>query len=94
MKTFLLALTTLAACFLLSIANAATRTATLEVSNMTCVTCPLTVKTALKRVPGVGRIEVDFKTRQAVVEFNDAKTSIAALEKATADVGYPSTLKK
>ena len=94
MKALLLALATAAACCQCATAYAATRTATLDVSNRSCVTCPLTVKVALKKVPGVGHIEVDYKTKQAVVTFDDTRTSIKALQKATADVGFPSTLKK
>ena len=31
-----------------------TSTATLDVSNMTCAACPITVRKALEKVPGVG----------------------------------------
>ena len=33
---------------------AGTRTATLDVTNMDCAVCPITVRKALERVPGVG----------------------------------------
>lgn len=61
---------------------------------MSCVTCPLTVKAALKRVPGVSKIQVDFETRRALVTFDDARTDTAALLKATADVGFPASVAK
>eukprot|EP01036_Dinobryon_divergens_P041526 gene41526-55051_t len=73
---------------------AATQTVTLTVPGMTCATCPITVKKALSKVEGVSKIEVDYATKLAVVTFDDAKTSVQALSKATTDVGYPSELKK
>jgi mercuric ion binding protein len=36
------------------------QTATLAVENMTCGTCPIVVKKALERVPGVTSTTVDF----------------------------------
>lgn len=75
-------------------ARAATQTVTLSVPGMSCATCPITVKKALSKVEGVSKIEVDYATKLAVVTFDDAKTSVRALNKATTDVGYPSELKK
>ncbi len=75
-------------------ACAAPQTVTLAVSKMTCAACPITVKKALSRVPGVSEVSVSFETKQATVVFDDAQTSVAALMRATADVGFPSTLEK
>lgn len=73
--------------------EAADRTVTLAVKNMSCVTCPIMVKTALKRVPGVRDAKVDFKTKLAVVSFDDTKTNAKALAKASTDVGFPASVK-
>lgn len=73
---------------------AATQTVTLSVPSMTCATCPITVKKALSRVDGVSRIEVSYDKREAVVTFDDARTSSQALTRATTDAGYPSDLKR
>ena len=73
---------------------AAPKTVTLVVSNMTCETCPITVKKALTKVEGVSTAKVDFDKKEAVVTFDDAKTNAKALTKATTDAGYPSTVKK
>ena len=73
---------------------AATQTVTLSVPGMTCAACPLTVKQALSKVQGVIKTEVSNEKRQAVVSFDDAKTNIQALTKATGDAGYPSTAKQ
>ena len=73
---------------------AATQTVTLAVPGMTCAACPLTVKQALNKVKGVSKAEVSYEKRQAVVSFDDTKTNAQALTKATADAGYPSTVKQ
>ena len=72
---------------------AATKTVTLAVPGMTCAACPITVKTALAKVDGVERTDVSFEKREAVVTYDDTKTTVAALTKATAGAGYPSTVK-
>lgn len=73
-------------------ARADTQTVTLSVPGMTCVTCPITLKRALAKVEGVTNAEMDLDKRQARITFDDARTSVDALMKATADAGYPSTL--
>ncbi|WP_341319282.1 mercury resistance system periplasmic binding protein MerP [Paraburkholderia sp. IMGN_8] len=73
---------------------AATQTVTLAVPGMTCAACPITVKKALSKVPGVTHTNVIFDKREAVVTFDDAKTSVAALTRATGDAGYPSSVKQ
>jgi mercuric ion binding protein len=70
----------------------APRTITLSLPTMDCAVCPITVKKALGKVDGVSRAEVDFSKRQAIVSFDDAKTSAEALTRATKDAGYPSTV--
>lgn len=71
---------------------AASKTVTLSVPTMYCEVCPITVKKALSKVPGVSQAKVDFEKRQATVTFDDAKTSVKDLTRATEDAGYPSTL--
>ena len=71
-----------------------TRTATLDVTNMDCAVCPITVRKALEKVPGVGSAKVDFKTHRAVVAFDPSKTTPEALTKATADAGFPSSVQQ
>jgi mercuric ion binding protein len=60
---------------------------------MTCAACPITVKTALKRVPGVSGVKVDYKTGIAEVNYDPNKTSADELAKAVTTVGYPTTVK-
>lgn len=73
---------------------AGAHSATLVVSNMTCATCPIAVRKALERVPGVESAKVDFTTKLAVVTFDPTKAKPEALVKATADAGFPSTVKQ
>jgi periplasmic mercuric ion binding protein len=69
---------------------ASPKTVTLNVSGMTCEACPITVKKALQRVPGVSKIDVLYEKKQVVVTFDDSKTNTDALLKATTNAGYPS----
>ena len=73
---------------------ATTQTVTLSLPGMTCSACPITVKKAISKVEGVSKVNVTFETREAVVTFDDAKTSVQKLTKATADAGYPSSVKQ
>ncbi|MCX8114477.1 MAG: mercury resistance system periplasmic binding protein MerP [Burkholderiaceae bacterium] len=73
---------------------AAERTATLAVDNMTCAACPITVKKAMSKVNGVTKVEVSYEKREAVVSFDEAKASLQAIAKASADAGYPAREKK
>ena len=70
---------------------AAAQTVTLSVPGMTCGVCPITVRKALDAVPGVEKVSVDESKKDAVVTFDNAKTNVQALIKATTDAGYPST---
>lgn len=73
---------------------AATQTVMLSLPGMTCAVCPLTVKKVLTTVDGVTNAEVSFEKREAVVTFDDAKTNVRALTKATEGAGYPSLIKE
>ncbi|MDI1252471.1 mercury resistance system periplasmic binding protein MerP [Thermomonas sp.] len=73
---------------------AATQTVTLAVPGMTCAACPITVKQAISKVDGVQKVEVSYEKRQAVVSFDDGRTSVQKLTKATEDAGYPSSVKR
>lgn len=91
MKSLAFALAALVAA---STAFAGAHTATLDVTNMDCAVCPITVRKALEKVPGVDSAKVDFKTKRAVVAFDPAKTTPEALTKATTDAGFPSSVRQ
>lgn len=63
----------------------------LEVKNMTCAACPITVRKALERVPGVKSAKVDFASRTATVEYDPVRVAPDKLVKATTDAGFPSS---
>lgn len=69
---------------------AASQTVVLDVQNMTCATCPITVRKALEKVAGVQTAVVDFEHKTATVSFDPDKANVAALSKATTNAGYPS----
>lgn len=74
-------------------ALAAMQTVTLSVPGMTCAACPITVKVALNKVEGVSQVDVSYQDLEAVVTFDDTTTSVETLTQATANAGYPSTVK-
>lgn len=65
-------------------------TVVLSVQGMTCTSCPLTVKAALKKVDGVSDVDVAYKHKEVTVTFDDTMTTIEALTQATTEAGYPS----
>lgn len=72
---------------------AQTQAVTLAIENMACRICPITVRRALEKVPGVHEAKVDFDTKTATVTFDPAKTNVEALIQATTNAGYPATVK-
>jgi len=76
----------------LSALAAAPQTVVLDVKNMTCELCPITVKSALGKVPGVADTKIDLATMTATVKFDPDKANVAALVKATTNAGFPSAL--
>lgn len=72
---------------------AATKAVTLSIPGMTCGACPITVRTALKRVPGVERVGIDESQKLVTVKYDDTETNVQALKQATKNAGYPSNVK-
>jgi mercuric ion binding protein len=68
------------------------RTAVLDVQNMTCSMCLITIHKALEKVPGVIETKVDYDHKAATVKYDPDKTTPAALVKATTNAGFPSSL--
>lgn len=66
------------------------RTVSLQVDNMYCASCPYIVKRALESTAGVIAADVSFREKRALVKYDPSKTEVAALLKATSDMGYPS----
>lgn len=53
----------------------------------------ISVQRSLTKIDGVGKADVNLKKAEAVVTFDDTKTNVEALLRATAGAGFPSTLK-
>jgi periplasmic mercuric ion binding protein len=68
------------------------QTITLDVQNMTCAVCPITVRNALEKVPGVTDAKVDFGKKAASVTFDPDQANPDTLIRATSNAGYPSTV--
>ncbi len=94
-----LAFTVLAAGLLAAptLAIAAESTVTLTIHHAGCVLCGPIVKGTLEHVTGVKSVQVSqadgMADVTAIVKFDDAATSPAAMIKATTDQGYPTELK-
>jgi mercuric ion binding protein len=77
------------------VARAATpKTVTLDVAKMTCEVCPITVKKALEKVPGVSGVKVNFEKKTATVTFDPDKAQPETLTNATTNAGFPSTVRQ
>ncbi|MBS4052076.1 MAG: mercury resistance system periplasmic binding protein MerP [Methylomonas sp.] len=101
-KTLLLTLSLLAAPLFMQTVHAelpnsaqtSSQSVTLDVRNMTCAMCPITIRKALQGVEGVNEAKVDFASKTAAVSFDPQKTGIEALIKATTNAGYPATVRQ
>jgi periplasmic mercuric ion binding protein len=92
MKSARLVLLSALLAFPFSLSAGTLQTVILEVKNMTCAVCPITVKTALEKVPGLANATVNFDQKQAQVTFDDSLANVDTLREATANAGYPSAL--
>lgn len=68
----------------------ATKQITLLVENMTCGTCPITVRKSLEKLPGVLSVKTTLEPPEAVIVYNPAKVSVEQMMNATMEAGYPS----
>ncbi len=62
---------------------------TFAIANMTCPTCPITVKTAMSGVHGVQSVKVDLGSKTATVAFDPRVTNAGAIAAASTNAGYP-----
>lgn len=96
LKSSLLALMASAAVFGGTSANAAERTLSLAVKNMSCVTCAPTVKRAIARVRGVKTVtigKIEKGAGIATIVYDDARATPAQLASASTNAGYPATVR-
>lgn len=62
---------------------------TFAVENMTCGTCPITVRKAMEGVAGVSAVSVDFNAKTARATYDPRRTTAAAIAAASTNAGYP-----
>ncbi len=68
-------------------------TVVLDVDNMTCRLCPITVRRALRKVDGVVKVKAKYEGKGvgwARVTFDPSRARIEDLIQATAKAGFPS----
>lgn len=75
-----------------AVALGAERAAAFSVENMTCSTCPLTIKVAVKKIDGVRIVRVNYERKTATVVYDDARTTTNEIAAAMNDSGFPATL--
>ena len=66
----------------------AQRQATFAIENMTCATCPITVKKAMEGVAGVSAVTVDFAAKTARETYDPRRANAAAIAAASTNAGY------
>jgi mercuric ion binding protein len=54
----------------------------------------ISVQRSLTKINGVAKADVSLEKAEAVITFDDTKTNVEALRKATLSAGYPSNLKQ
>ena len=65
----------------------------LQVENVTCPTCSITIEKALDKVPGITTKRIDTRAAIVTVAFDTERTNAAAIAKAITDAGFPATAK-
>lgn len=63
--------------------------ATLKVPRIHCDGCVNTVTNAVRKIPGVAKVEASEVTKEVRVEFDPARVSEDNIRKALSVVGYP-----
>jgi len=66
----------------------------LDVPSMNCSLCPLTVRKALERMPGVIEARATYEPKRAEVTYDPDRVSPERLVKAVGEAGYPATVLK
>jgi mercuric ion binding protein len=94
MATWRLSLVALASAISFPLLAGEPQRAVLDVPGMYCSLCPLTVKKALERVPGVIEAKADFGSKTAEVRYDPDKVSPEALARAVTNAGYAATPRK
>lgn len=65
------------------------KTVVLDVENMTCPACSITIEKALDKVPGVSKAQVDTKASTVTVNFDAERATVPAIARAITEAGFP-----
>ncbi len=63
--------------------------ATLTAPDISCGHCVASVKNAVGALPGVASVEADEPTKRVDIEFDSGRVSLAQIEAALDEAGYP-----
>ncbi len=63
--------------------------ATLTAPDISCGHCVASVKNAVGALPGVASVEADETTKRVDIEFDSGRVSLAQIEAALNEAGYP-----
>lgn len=64
------------------------------VEGMTCATCAITTKVAVKKLEGIKDIDVSVKDKSAIINFEDDQTTIGRIKEKIDSTGYQATQKQ
>jgi len=65
-----------------------------NVDGMTCISCTVTTKVAVKQLNGINKVDVYYDEKKAVVIFDSTKTNSYEIKKKIDSTGYKATLVK
>lgn len=61
---------------------------TIRVEGMACGHCEITVQEAIRKVPGVKKAKASRRKKQAVIEYDETKATLARIIDAVNATGY------
>src|SRR3990167_4506724 len=61
--------------------------ATLRVDGLFCPACPPRIKSALEKIPGVVKADVELSTERTIITFDSKKVSPETFEKSISKIG-------
>lgn len=63
-----------------------------KISDMSCTSCIMHIEELEDKLPGVRKIDVNFKKHQMVADYDETKISGEQIAEAVTELGYPATL--
>jgi len=76
---------------LASTTYADTKTACYQGEGMTCTTCSLTLKVAVKKIEGIVKVDASVEKKNAIISYDSKKTNTKTIGKKIDSTGYKST---